>query len=300
MQNQGNARTGTWNRIILTAAGLSLLAAAPLFAAGFRRGGGMRNTQRGGACPGLASVIADLPYEELSGEEISHITKMREEEKLAGDVYRVLYDMWKLPIFSNIARSEDRHTEAVKAIIEKYHLEDPFIEKEGVFTDPALQKLFDSLVRQGSESLAAALRVGATIEDLDIFDLQNKALPATDNEDVRTVYQTLLKGSRNHMRAFMRQLEAAGETYEAQFITPELMESILSSPRERGRYDADGVPVFVPPNRPGTGAGRGFRCGGRRGRGECPFLSPDTPDQTPEPKTLRTQRSQRRRGGRRR
>ncbi len=75
--------------------------------------------------------------------------------------------------------------------------------------------------------------VGATIEDLDIFDLQ-VATAATDSEDIALVYANLEMGSRNHMRAFYRQLERNDVDHEPAYITQAEDDSIISSESERG------------------------------------------------------------------
>ena len=41
----------------------------------------------------------------LSEEDIANLTLMREEEKMARDVYLNLYKRWKKPVFNNIASS---------------------------------------------------------------------------------------------------------------------------------------------------------------------------------------------------
>ena len=112
-------------------------------------------------------------------------------------------------------------------------------------------------------SLIDALTVGATIEDLDIYDLL-KAVGRTDKVDILAVYQNLLKGSRNHMRAFVGQLGQRDVTYVPQYISQEQFDEIVNSPKERGRVDANGDPAG-----PGGGEGRGHRRGrgGRGGRG---------------------------------
>ena len=43
---------------------------------------------------------------------------MREEEKLARDVYLTLYDIWGTPAFNNIASSEQTHMDAVLMLID--------------------------------------------------------------------------------------------------------------------------------------------------------------------------------------
>jgi hypothetical protein len=45
-------------------------------------------------------------------EEAASLQFMREEEKLAHDVYVTLYEQWGLRVFNNISRSEQQHTEA--------------------------------------------------------------------------------------------------------------------------------------------------------------------------------------------
>ncbi len=194
-----------------------------------------------GQQPGLSIVIASLPVQDLSAEEEVGLARMREEEKLARDVYQVLYQKWGHRVFNNIAQSEQRHMDAIKALLNKYNLPDPVTDSSiGVFTSPEMLNLYNSLVEQGRTSLIEALKVGATIEDLDIKDLY-EFLEQTDNEDIEIVYQNLAKGSRNHLRAFTTQLSLNGVTYEAQFLTQEQVDDIITSPRERGRIGSKGI-----------------------------------------------------------
>jgi hypothetical protein len=183
---------------------------------------------------GLSTVVASLPAQDLSAEEEIGLTKMREEEKLARDVYQVLYEKWGARVFGNITQSEQRHMDAIKALLDKYNLPDPVTDLSvGAFTSPEMQELFDKLVSQGEQSLVEAFKVGATIEDLDLYDLY-ELLEQTDNTDIQRVYENLAKGSRNHLRAFTTQLSLNGVTYEAQFLTQEQVDDIITSPRERG------------------------------------------------------------------
>jgi len=183
---------------------------------------------------GLSSVVASLPAQDLSAEEEIGLTKMREEEKLARDVYQVLYEKWGAQVFANITQSEQRHMDAIKALLDKYNLPDPVTDPSvGAFTSPEMQDLYDKLVAQGEQSLVEALKVGATIEDLDLYDLY-ELMEQTDNADIEQVYANLAKGSRNHLRAFTTQLSLNGVTYEAQFLTQEQVDDIITSPMERG------------------------------------------------------------------
>jgi hypothetical protein len=180
----------------------------------------------------VQSQLDALPVANLTPDEIDGLLWMREEEKLALDVYTALYDRWNARVFSNIAAAEQTHTDSVKTLLDRYGLTDPAADTAtGVFTDPTIQGLYDDLVAQGSVSLEAALTVGATIEDLDIADLQARA---TTTPDIALVYGNLEKGSRNHMRAFSTQLSNLGVTYTPAYITQDAYDAIVSSAIERG------------------------------------------------------------------
>jgi hypothetical protein len=184
---------------------------------------------------GLTEQINALPMEPLSLQEEESLLFMREEEKLARDVYLYLYDIWADHIFLNISDSEQQHTDAVLGLIEKYNLPDPAAGKaEGEFDNLNLQGLYDLLTAQGTASLIDALIVGATIEDLDISDL-NSQLLFIDNADITLVYESLLKGSRNHLRAFTGRLTDLGFDYVPVYISQEDYDAIVSTPVESGR-----------------------------------------------------------------
>jgi hypothetical protein len=198
----------------------------------------------GGFNGGMNALVSSLPHEELSEEETKGLMQMREEEKLARDVYLTLYQDWDYPIFQNIARSEQRHMVAVKSLLDKYNLIDPIIDDTvGVFSDPNIQNLYFELVQKGRISVAQAWHVGALIEDLDIFDLK-EFLQTADNVDIKTVYQNLMKGSRNHLRAFVARIESIGEAYEGTYLSREEIEEIVDSPMERGMVDHEGNPLY--------------------------------------------------------
>lgn len=143
----------------------------------------------------------------LDEVEKATLLYMREEEKLAHDVYLTLHEMWGLPIFSNIAASEQRHTDAVLGLFSSYGIEDTVIDNDiGEFTNATPQDLYDSLIVKGSESLQSALEVGVLIEETDVDDLQN-AVTETDNADIQRVYNNLRRGSENHLNAFSSLLD---------------------------------------------------------------------------------------------
>lgn len=184
---------------------------------------------------GISSVIRSMETDTLSSKEIAGILLMREEEKLARDVYTALFEKWNLRVFESIGQgSETTHMDAMKNLLIRYNLEDPVGEDiPGVFKNEELQKAYDELVEKGSKSIEEAIKVGAYIEDLDIYDLR-RLIEETDNDDIRIVYQNLLKGSRNHLRAFDRQLQRYNLTYVSQFLSQEEYDLIAASSQESG------------------------------------------------------------------
>jgi hypothetical protein len=171
----------------------------------------------------------------LTDDEVAGLVYMREEEKLAKDVYLGLYDLLGLNIFRNIAGSEQTHTDAVKNLLEMFEIEDPAdTSPTGVFANEDLQKLYDNLMAVGEQSLGDALKVGAAIEEIDILDLQ-EYLESTQNEEIRRVYQNLLRGSENHLRAFTSTLEQqTGEIYVPQYMSQADYDAVVTGSSSRG------------------------------------------------------------------
>jgi len=184
--------------------------------------------------PTVTTQIADLPYEPLNADELNSLMLMREEEKLAKDVYTTLFAKWGINVFVNISSTEQQHTDAVLTLLNKYGLKDPVGNNAvGIFTNTDLQALYTQLVTQGNSSVLEAYKIGAKIEDLDIYDLK-QALLKSDNQDIKYVYDLLSMGSRNHMRSFNGQILGLGSTYSPIFISQAEFDAIVSSPRETG------------------------------------------------------------------
>jgi len=175
-------------------------------------------------------TIQTLPTEDLSEAETEGLVFMREEEKLARDVYITLYSTWGLRVFDNISNSEQKHTDAIKLLLDKYELTDPVIsDSVGVFTNDVLGGLYTALTVQGDSSLVEALKVGALIEEIDILDLQRELDENVDNEDITYVYDRLLNGSYKHLRAFVRNLEKNGVIYTPVKLSEEQYQAIISN-----------------------------------------------------------------------
>jgi hypothetical protein len=166
---------------------------------------------------------------DLDANEIAALLYMREEEKLAHDVYLMLSAQWGLPIFENISQSEQSHTDSIKALIDRYNLTDPASNAIGVFTNPDLQDLYNILIARGNQSLRDALEVGAAIEEIDILDLENY-LSQINNADIRQVFTNLLNGSYNHLSAFTKTLtQQEGVIYQPQYLSLDAYQAIVGA-----------------------------------------------------------------------
>lgn len=213
----------------------------------------------------LDRALDEVLAGELSDAEVEGLLYMREEEKLARDVYLALYEQWGMQVFSNIADSERTHMEVVKTLLDRYELEDPVEGKAaGEFANEELQALYNQLVGQGGQSLVEALQVGAAIEEIDILDLEGY-VAQTDKADIQRVYENLTRGSRNHLRAFVSALERQGTTYKAAYLSLEAFDELLGSGTERGGgQEGGGGPGAV--GRQGARGGQGSS-GSRGSRG---------------------------------
>jgi len=205
----------TTTKLIGFALALSLSSAFPALARGPSSGSGGLRTQQ---------TVQNLTP--LSTAEEDTLLFIREEEKMARDVYLTLYKTWKKAVFKNIAASEQKHMDAVLKKINLFGLTDPALPGVGRFTNPDLQALYDQLIAQGKLSYIDALRAGATIEDVDILDLMI-AIEATSNLALKTTYENLLEGSKNHLRAFVGLLQNQGIEYNPQYIDQALFDAIL-------------------------------------------------------------------------
>jgi len=215
---------------------------------------------------GTTSVIeanlksALIETSDLTDSELASLLKMKEEEKLARDVYAVLAKKWGSQIFTNISAAENNHLNAIVLLLKNYGSTETSIGQAGIFTDAAVQTLYNDLVAKASVSIAEAYKIGALIEEMDIKDL-TEALSGTTNENVTLVFENLLKGSRNHLRAFNRQLTTLGIVYTPVYISQADYDLIVSSSMEKGKqYRMNGQ---------GNGQGKGKKGQGKGGNGTC-------------------------------
>lgn len=201
----------------------------------------------------LAMTVSSIGFVQaasLTAEEVYWLTYMREEEKLARDVYTTLYEKWGARIFNNIRVSEQKHMDAIKTLLDRYGVDDPVVDGEtvGVFTGE-FQALYNELILAGSVSLIDALKVGVFIEKTDIYDLE-KAIASTTHRDVKRVYTNLMNGSYNHWDAFCSHLAKLGKDCEPYEPALEVLNTQFSGPGpapNSGDGISDGSGWDVPP-----------------------------------------------------
>ena len=168
----------------------------------------------------------------LAEQEINDLLAVREEEKLARDVYLYAHEKYGVRISARIAQSEQRHMDRVLGVLKTYKIPDPASSRKGVFHNHEFQKLYDSFVVKVDLSLLDALIVGATIEDLDIRDI-NEFKSRTDKQDIIDMYNNLTCGSRNHLRAYYRLIKAKGGSYGPQYVSQNEFDAIINSRKEK-------------------------------------------------------------------
>lgn len=152
----------------------------------------------------LAS-LSSASAQTYSTEALADLRFMIEEEKLAGDVYRVFGSLYPTIMpFQNIPKSETTHYNALVGQANGIGLDvsDLTSLSAGHYLSTDLQSLYGTLVAYGSTSSFAALTVGRDIElkDIDDLNLAMSRIPTTSS--LYTVYGNLLSGSNKHLNAF--------------------------------------------------------------------------------------------------
>jgi len=104
----------------------------------------------------------------------------------------------------------------------------------GQFENSDLQAIYDNKVETGKTSLIEALKLGALIEEIDIKDIKDAQDAYIDNQDINLVYDNLRKGSRNHLRSFVKTLENQGVTYVPSVISQADYDAIINAAIEAG------------------------------------------------------------------
>lgn len=194
---------------------------------------GPRSDQRSGVgpmrdgVPGMGADAAALvePGSTITADETASLVYMVEEEKLAHDLYVELGDAWDMRVFVNIQGAETHHSDAVRSLLDAYGVDDPTAGMAtGEFANPELQSLYDTLLARGLTSETAALEVGALVEETDIADLRDRE---STNVAIDQVFSSLESGSENHLRAFAKNLDRLGVTYDAQVLSSSDVASII-------------------------------------------------------------------------
>lgn len=202
----------------------------------------------------LSGFIPANSTNNLSDEEEAGTRYMREEEKMAHDVYVFLLEKWDLPAFDHISNAETRHFSAMGFLVENFGIDDPAQAETGKFQNAKIAQLDNSMTEQGSKSLIDALKAGAYIEEVDIADLR-QYIDQTDNEQIKGVYQNLLWASGNHIRAFTRQLAGRGENYTPVVLDADVYAEIIGATPQRGGSQC------MNQNGKGRNAGKNKGCG---------------------------------------
>jgi hypothetical protein len=178
----------------------------------------------------------------LTENEKAGILLMREEEKMARDIYQTLNEKWDQMPFVHISESEINHMARMKLLIDKYNLKDPVeknADKRGVYENKVLAQMFEELTASGKTSLEAAFRAGAKVEEVDIRDLK-EAMARTSNEEIKNTYADLISASENHLRAFVRNLKRLDVIYTPVVMDKKEFDAIISSDKGMGMGNGKG------------------------------------------------------------
>jgi hypothetical protein len=174
----------------------------------------------------LSSCSSSTKLTDIEKEGIQYVYEM---EKVARDVYQYFYDKWGTAVQNVISGSEQNHMDIMKALIDKYNLDDTVESNDhGNFNNADLQQLYNSLIESGSSSEVDALSTAAMIEEYDIVEI-NKYNSNTDKEDIVSAYNELTTGSENHLRVFVTKLKDNMVEYQPQYLSQQDYDRIVGT-----------------------------------------------------------------------
>lgn len=191
----------------------------------------------------LPAAVNAATADTTTGLTNAQLTEMREEERMARDLYTQLAKTSGSQIFTRIAASEQRHLDAVERLMTSQGMDaDAAGSTVGTYAVPDLQKAYDGWLAEGRASDVAAYTVGTELEKQDIADLE--ALDPKPGTTAERVVEALLNASEHHLAAFTKAVN--GDTAGV------------------------GPGSGMGPQRWGEGTGRQGR-GDPRGDGTCPY-----------------------------
>lgn len=170
---------------------------------------------------------------DLTTDEIEFIYAVREDEKIARDLYFSFFRNFGLKTFENIGKAEDNHIKATEKLFDYYEIDYPALSANGKFEDASRQKLFDSLLLKGTPELEA-FKVMALLEESNIVEY-GEVLKSIVNPNIKLVIENLAKASANHFKAAIRQITALGGTYAPALMTQEQYRALIAIGFEKGK-----------------------------------------------------------------
>jgi len=152
-----------------------------------------------------ADMIKDIPAGTVDKTEKTFLINQYGEEKMARDLYNYAASKYSnINTFANITKSEQKHMDAIKALLDRYNIQAP--------SDYAKDNdLYNTLKAQIDKWEKEAIEVGITVEMVDIDNIA-KDIKSTDNDDIKTILLRTGWASYNHLRGFMKALNNAGYT----------------------------------------------------------------------------------------
>ncbi len=172
----------------------------------------------------------NFPFEDLSGQEEKGIVFVREEEKVAVNFYGMMSDLFGSEVLTQLAESERTHLGVTALPVEKYHLQDPTVDRtDGEFMSNSLQAHYDELIEEGSPSLSDAFIAGTTLQEASLVTIQNQLDRVANNRDLRNMYAALRVATRNHLRIMFREVTDHGGSYAPLFMEQAAFQAIVSS-----------------------------------------------------------------------
>ncbi|MBX7044179.1 MAG: DUF2202 domain-containing protein [Ignavibacteria bacterium] len=179
----------------------------------------------------LGLLMCGVSNAQISGSDKANLSRVMQEEKLAHDFYSEMNKLYSIRVFENITSGEKMHMDHVLNVMNTYGIENPVDGDKsaaGVFADEKFTVMFGDMTSAGATSVEAALLEAAKFEDMDIAGL-TELEKGTESACMKQMYGKLIKGSGNHLRAFVKNLNRRGIEYTPVYLSKDKYNEIMNS-----------------------------------------------------------------------
>lgn len=167
----------------------------------------------------------------ISTDEQKALVQIFEQEKLARDVYSQIGEKFGIKILKNAAIGKQKQMSLILDFMTLNQVAVAFDDAQGVFKSPELRENYSAFLTEGLGSLNNAFRVGAKMEDYNIYHI-DKILATQTTGKLVLLLSKLSCSAGNELKTQVNMLVGNGEMFMPDYISVKLYRSIMHDNHE--------------------------------------------------------------------